>query len=610
MKQALLFFGRYALIWLLFYMVTKGLFLLYQANLAQALTGVEIIKIFLYGSQMDISATGYMLLIPGFILVATPFIHKTSFLILLHKIYFIPMSLFIGFITVVDFELYQHWGFRLDLTPLNYIGKDTMSSTTLQTTLLLIIYWFAIFGLFYFCFQRFVLNKYKHNSGKWYHALIYLLLTASLLLPIRGSLDVGPMNLGFVYFHKEKPFANHAAINVFWNVNNAIYKASDASIYPENFVAQQVAQRNFKRLYSHTPNLNSTSVLKTQQPNILLIILEGFTAKIIDPARRNPEVTPNFNRLIKSGIFFNHYYASGDRTDKGLISILSGYPAQTKTSIIKYANKTEKLPTISLDLKKQGYQTSFVYGGDVNFSNINAYLYMNGFSEVIKKLNFDASQITSKWGVHDHIVFDTLSGYLTRQPSPFFTTMLTLSSHEPFDVPMETVFEGSNAESKFLNSAHYTDRALGNFIDKAMQTHWWANTLVVLLADHGNRHPGNSPNYVPERFHIPMLWLGGALNVQDTVIQTYGSQTDLAATLLHQLNMSSKKYSYSKDIINTPANNFAYYIYNDGFGYVDSSSEVIYDLGIQQIIRLEGDSSKLDIGKSYIQVIYSDFNSK
>ena len=609
MRNQLFFFTRYALLWIGFYLLAKELFLIYQWNLLQSLTFGEIAKVFFYGSRMDISATGYMLLLPGLSLVVSPFISKKVFL-LINKIIFIALALFVTFITVLDLELYMHWGFRLDLTPLNYLGKEAGASTPLMTSLLLIIGWLVFFGLFFYSYILFVEKKLINLSGKWFHAPLYLLLTAALLLPIRGSLDIGPMNLGFVYFHKEKPFANHAAINVFWNIGNAIYKAFDAERYPEKFVDKGTAQRDFEKLYQANEIADTVKLIHSKRPNILLIILEGFTAKIIAPLGGDSTITPHFNQLSKEGILFEHFYASGDRTDKGLISILSGYPAQTKTSIIKYASKTEKLPKISIDLKKEGYQTSFVYGGDVNFANMNSYLSMSGFDEVIDKSHFDSEHATSKWGVHDHIVLDTLGSHLNRQQSPFFTTALTLSSHEPFDVPMEAFIDGNDAESKYLNSAHYTDRSLGEFMANAKQSAWWENTLIILLADHGVRHPGNSPNYVPERFHIPMLWLGGALNVQNTVISTYGSQTDLAATLFHQVEIESDQYTFSKDVLSNPPNDFAYYIYNNGFGYIDTYNSAIYDLGAQQIIRNDGDPDKMNLGKSYMQMIYSDFNGR
>lgn len=557
---------------------------------------------------MDISATGYMLLVPGLTLVLTPFIRESVF-VTINKVFFVLISLVVGFLTIVDCELYKYWGFRLDLTPLNYIGKDAVSSVHWGTVLALISLWLLLCWFFYLLFNRFVINRFKFSNGKWFHSPVYLVVTGSLILPIRGSLDVGPMNPGFVYFHKEKPFANHAALNVFWNVGYAIDKASNEARYPENYVNQQIAKRDFNRLYNSNYKPDSLNILNISRPNILMVILEGFTAKIIDALGGDSRVTPNFNELVKEGILFENYYASGDRTDKGLVSLLSGYPAQTKTSIITYTGKSEKLPNFNVDLKKQGYHTSFLYGGDVNFASMNSYLNICGFGEVVKKSYFNDSQGNSKWGIHDHIAFDTLYNYLSRQESPFFSTILTLSSHEPFDVPMEDHFVGTDDETKFLNSVYYTDNSLGNFIRKAKTSSWWGSTLVILVADHGNRHPGNSPHYPPERFHIPMLWIGGALSVCDTIIKAYGSQTDLPVTLLNTLNMDSDKYVYSKNMFNDESS-FAYYVFNNGFGFLTDTSELVYDLDGQQLIQIQGDSNQLSIGKSYMQMIYSDFNSR
>ena len=116
------------------------------------------------------------------------------------------------------------------------------------------------------------------------------------------------MNAGFVYFHKEKPFANHAALNVFWNVGNAVDKANNEDRYPENFVDSKIAKRDFNLLYNQTNKIDSLDILKSQKPNILIVILEGFTAKIIGALGGDSTITPNFNNLVKEGILFENYY--------------------------------------------------------------------------------------------------------------------------------------------------------------------------------------------------------------------------------------------------------------------------------------------------------------
>jgi phosphoglycerol transferase MdoB-like AlkP superfamily enzyme len=101
-------------------------------------------------------------------------------------------------------------------------------------------------------------------------------------------------------------------------------------------------------------------LLNTKRPNVILLILESYTAKLIEPLGGLPGVTPNFNRLCKESVFFTNFYANDSRTDKSIVSILSGYPALGKISIIKFPNKTQKLGIISREMARAGYQTSSV----------------------------------------------------------------------------------------------------------------------------------------------------------------------------------------------------------------------------------------------------------
>jgi D-alanyl-D-alanine dipeptidase len=190
--------------------------------------------------------------------------------------------------------------------------------------------------------------------------------------------------------------------------------------------------------------------------------------------------------------------------------------------------------------------------------------------------------------------------------------MFSLSSHEPFETHIPTVIEGNSAEHLFLNSAYYTDKSLGDFIQAARQTDWWNNTLIIITADHGSRHPGNTPNYVPEKFHIPMLWIGGAIAKKDTVIATVASQTDIPPTILHQIGLKNDGYRFSKDILGTHVYSFAFYDFNDGFGFVDDNSRIAFDNVNRTVIYYEGTNvEKLtEKGKAYLQVFSNDFKMR
>ena len=189
---------------------------------------------------------------------------------------------------------------------------------------------------------------------------------------------------------------------------------------------------------------------------------------------------------------------------------------------------------------------------------------------------------------------------------------MTQSSHEPFDVPMETVIKGEDEISQFLNSAYYTDMHFGKFIDKAKKTAWWNNTLIVVTADHGHPYPDNHGVSNPKKFKIPMLWLGGALSVRDTVVHAVAAQTDIPNTILKQFDWNDGEFKFGQDILGSSYNPFAVFVFNNGFGMVRNNGLYVYDNVANAVIQQTGDVKPKDIseGKAYIQKLYWDFNSR
>jgi phosphoglycerol transferase MdoB-like AlkP superfamily enzyme len=611
MKKRISLFFTYFLFWYLFFVAGKIIFLLYEFSLTKQLSLIDILKILFYGSKMDISMIGYYMVLPGLLLVFTTYAKGTIVARILN-IYTGILLFITGFLVVADMELYRFWGFRLDTTPLLYLKnpKDAFASVNLWLTSLLIIFWIVYSWLTFRVYLKLIGNKIREFPPvNWKTSLVFILLSACLILPIRGSLGVAPMNIGFVYFHKSNVYANHAAVNVVWNVCYALSTNDVAKpdVYFDRAEAQKIVADNLRE------NGQPCYLLTSQRPNILVIIMESFTAKIIEPLGGLKGITPNINALCHEGILFDHCYASGDRTYKGLIAILNGYPAHPKNSIVNFPKKTEKLPYINKDLKNAGYFTGYVYGGDIDFANFRSYFMNANYDKLVTKDNFDPSLCTFKWGVHDHNVFNRFLSECNAAPKqPFFMVCVSQSSHDPFDVPMKTVIKGTDEDSRFLNSAFYADSSLGDFIKKAKTTKWWNNTLVVIVADHGSRRPGNTAYNVPPMFHIPMLWIGGAVAKRDTVISTTFSQSDFAFTLLHQLKLENKNYTFSQDFLSSDAPSFGFYNFNDGFGLVRNNGFVVFDNVSKTPILKQGTNTEqlIKLGKAEMQVLTTNFSER
>ena len=190
--------------------------------------------------------------------------------------------------------------------------------------------------------------------------------------------------------------------------------------------------------------------------------------------------------------------------------------------------------------------------------------------------------------------------------------ILTLTSHEPFETPVATVIKGDDDDSKYLNSLHYTDASIGDFIKVAKTRKWWSNTLIIIIADHGSTRPGNSENWEKIKYHIPMIWLGGALNVQDTVIHNMASQTDMAATLLSQLDLKSDEFKFSKNILTTGYIPYAFFTYTGGFGFMKPGDLSIYNTVTNTYTESLGKNDSLSErqGKAYLQSLYMDVYNK
>lgn len=607
MRERLLLFLRLLLFWLLYMLVIRVIFLSYNHDLSSQLSITEILLTILHGLRMDGSMIGYFLAACGLLITASALIPGRWFSIALTTLTFI-LLVFSGMVVIVDMELYRHWGFRMNNTPFMYMGSGAMGSINPMVAVKTLTVLFLLTTGFILWYNRWIVPTVQQlTPGSKKSSLVIFIVTALMFLPIRGSFTVAPMNTGFVYFHKSKAYANHAAINVIWNFLYSLRKTSGAS-YPETFFDKDKTQQLVSRLY---PKTDSTiQIFKTKQPNILLLIVESFTSDVIEPLGGKPGVAPQVSSLCKEGILFTNFFASGDRTDKGIIAILSGYPAQPQTSIIKFPAKTQQLPFLNRHLKVLGYKTSFIYGGDVDFANFRSYLTTAGFDQLTTMDDFPDEFNVSKWGVHDQFLFDQVKTELDTTTAPFFKTILTLSSHEPFDVPMETVIKGKDDESMFLNSCYYTDKCIGDFVAYCKKQAWWENTVLIITADHGHRHPNKKELKDERRFRIPLLLLGGAIT-RDTTITTIGNQTDIANTLLAQFQQESEEFNFSKNLFSTNVVPFAAYFFNDGYGFVLPEKHIVYDNPGQILLTKKNATQEdVDLSKAYQQKLYSDYNKR
>ncbi len=618
MLKSLSFFLRYLCYWVLFFAVNRIVFEIWNSDKFEGIAFNEILKTYLFGLHMDISMAAYFCIIPFILYIISWLTAKVKFQEKAIRYYTYALTVITVIITCIDFNIYTEWGTKINARAIDFFftsPSEAMASTASSPlfTIFLIGSLLVVIGI-YMANKVLGKNEFQDSSFLFIKIPVALLLLGLTFLGIRGGWGISPMNPSKVYF-SDKPILNHAALNTNWLLlSNYLKKADNKNHYA--YFSQKEDEELVNKLYPKTSE-QVTAILNTEKPNIILFILESFTADVVRELGGEDNITPAFSKLINEGLLFNHIYSSSDRTDKGLVAILSAFPSQAVKSIIKENDKQEKLPSIPNQLADAGYKTSFFYGGDTDFSNFKSYLLTHKIQTLIDAKSLEGKDLTSKWGAYDEVILEKHLQFLKTEQQPFFSTLLTLSNHEPFELPKPGIFGNNSVENKFRNTSYYTADQLLNFINKAKTQSWYKNTLFVLIADHGHRLPKNTNDiYVAKRYHIPLLMVGGALKneFKGKTIDKFGGQTDLASTLLTQLNISDEPFKYSNNLLDSNLPGFAFYCWDNGFGIVDQNKAISYDPISQKIIYTSPENidalekeKALTNAKALMQSIYQDY---
>lgn len=635
MKQIIWFVKTYATFVVLF-VLQKPLFLfLEKGSATQPVDNIftELPAVIWHGLPLDLSMAGYLSVIPGLLSIAVVWL-KRDLVKPIMNIYFIIASLFITCSFLLNASLYPYWKYPLDSTPLFYFftsPADAIASVSIWQVILSIVIlivltigvWFTLrmrgekrqqYSRYSYGYGGFGSGKrnrfddFDRHRGRT--SIILLLLTGLLFLPIRGGITVSTMNTGQAYY-SQNAYLNHSAVNPLFSLLESITHQEDfASQY--RFMKDKEADKIFATMTStsdeNTYPLLNEATFKKGTPDILIVIMESFASDIMPSMGSYKDVAVCLDSIAQQSILFTRFYANSFRTDRGMVSILSGYPAQPTTSIMRYPRKTSQLPSIARNLAKyKNYKTTYYYGGDADFCNMRSYLVSQGYQHIISDANFPIEDKLSKWGVPDHIVAARMMEDIKAQQNekrPMLRIFQTSSSHEPFEVPYHRL------KDKRLNAFAYTDSVMGAIVREYRKLPRWKNTLIVFVPDHVGGYKENLNDHDRSRYQIPLILAGGAIS-RPMKVGIIGSQHDIAATLLGQLGVEHREFTFSKNMMSDATPKFAFFAVNDAFGIVSEENSLIYDNRAKRIVYDKGEKGfNLKRGQAYLQKLYDDLARK
>ncbi len=409
------------------------------------------------------------------------------------------------------------------------------------------------------------------------------------VLGARSSLGHRPLNPAMVAFSSD-PLVNDLVLNssysVFFAINNMKSERSADKFYGQmsqdkiiELVKASSAKHDF--VQGSLPTLNVNNATYQGKPkNLVILLQESLGARFVGGLGGLP-LTPNLDKLLEEGWNFTQMYATGTRSVRGIEAITTGFPPSPSRAVVKLSKSQTGFFTIADLLKKQGYHTQFIYGGEAHFDNMKSFFLGNGFEQIVDEPQYQNPEFTGSWGVSDEDLYNKADEEFTRlnkEGKPFFSLVFTSSNHSPFEYPAGKIEPYESEFNTRNNTVKYSDYALGTFFDKAKQSDYWENTIFIVIADHDARVFGSQ--LVPvDRFHIPAVILGKGIEPRKD--DRLANNIDMPPTLLSLIGIDATSPMIGRDLTKPLAreDERAMMQFDKNYGYLTRDNLVVFSPG-------------------------------
>lgn len=540
----------------LFYMIARILFYFYNQNFLKVDSVSDFLSLCYYGLAFDTTAILYVNLL--FILFSIlPFWKNTfkGYQTFLFYLYF-ATNLFAYSFNFVDFIYYKYTQSRSTIAALDVVKHETNLGTLFLS--FIIDYWhvfalfFAIAFLWVYLYKRVKIvtvipNKKLHYFG--FSIIVFLVVAAMIIGGIRGgdfSKSTRPINLVDASKHVKKVVHADIVLNTPFAIIRTLFSNNfKKTNFPE--VTPRVIAEQVQPIKQYNNNAET-------KPNVVLFIIESYGREYSGAFNKWLEIpdyeshSPFIDSLAQHSLIFPNAYANGRQSIHGMSSIIAGIPT-FKDAFTSSPFPKQKIESLVSTLENEGYKTSFFHGaangsmGFLGFGNILGIDHYYGRTEFDDDSEFDGF-----WGIWDEPFLQFMNKKLTEEQSPFFATVFTVSSHEPYIIPEKYKNRFKEGKIPMHKCAEYTDYAIKRFFDEAKKTKWYNNTLFIMVADHGNLVYYDEYNKPISRFAVPILFYKPNSNLVG-VDMNLAQQIDIYPTVLDLIGYKKPFRSWGNSLV-------------------------------------------------------------
>jgi phosphoglycerol transferase MdoB-like AlkP superfamily enzyme len=550
-----------------------------------------------------------------FLILLVQSVYSPKWMNMINKVYTGILCFAYSLTAAGEMGIYSEWKTKLTYKVIKYLSHPSEIYNSSETGIFILLVFLFLFMFLsgIFAYIKFFAVDIIREKRNFIFSILFLLIAPPLIfIGLRGGTQQIPINQSESYFSRHN-ILNLSSVNNFFNLYISIFEnLPNFNHNPYVFMDSRKAADVISEIYRVKKD-TTISFLKNPHPNIVLLIMESWSADLIEDLGGEPGITPEFKNLEKKGILFDQFYGSGTRSEQGMACIFGGFPAHPISSITVQPDKFVKLPSLTQELQKAGYYTSFYFGGQLIYGNIKSYIIFNNFDKIMEGSDFPGSIPRGKLGIHDQYTLAYQLNELGKQKQPFFSALFTVSTHSPWDQPYKHPLNWGDNEHNYINSAYYTDHCLGEYFTNASKQPWYDNTLFIIVADHSRNSYRNWHPYSKEYHKIPMLFYGNVIKDEFRGKRWHklGNQHDLPATILAQLGMDHKRFHWSKNLFNPYTADFAYFTTEDGDGWIrpdayfsfDATTNFYHFMEIPPAIK----DSILMEGKAYLQGVFGEY---
>lgn len=537
---------------------------LWQSDRVSAVDGWG--QLFLQGVRIDVAYLCWLLGLPALLSVLL-FNNNAvgSVWRVILRLWLTISGVFILFMEVATPNFIETFDLRPNRLFIEYLVSPKEVFTMLinghLTTVIISLVVIALAVVIYWKLSGWVVKNLRFPSWK-FRPVMALLVAAVVFLGARSSFAHRGINPAMVAFSSD-PLVNSLVLNSGYSVLYAVQQLKDEEKSSEQYgkmsaeemlatVKQARGRAESDYISKEIPTLTYNQATYQGKPkNIVILLQESLGARFVGSLGGLP-LTPNFDKLAKEGWLFTNLYATGTRSVRGIEAVTTGFTPTPARAAVKLTKSQNNFFSIAELLKRQGYATSFIYGGEKHFDNMASFFYGNGFQTIIDEKDYANPKFKATWGVSDEDLFDKANETFTKlhqEGKPFFSLVFSSSNHDPFEFPDGKINLYEQPKQTRNNAAKYADYAIGHFFELAKKSDYWKDTIFLVVADHDSRAAGDS--LVPiDRFRIPGLFIGeGIVPKQDNRLV---SQIDLPATILSLAGVSGEYpmigYDLTKDV--------------------------------------------------------------